>query len=117
MSTTARVGVAVVGSAVVGVSDMPDFSGDRFEWEGVCWEAVTDPDLDVAMMDPSAPAAAKEALIVRQVQSMSLQTKQLIVTEEAILNHATLIGQTVVDDINVQGKLIGTDGEIGRAHV
>src|SRR5699024_2732624 len=32
------------------------------------------------------------------------------VSEEAILNHATLIGQTVVDDINVQGKLIGTDG-------
>ena len=110
MSTTARVGVAVVGSAVVGVSDMPDFSGDRFEWEGVCWEAVTDPDLDVAMMDPSAPAAAKEALIVRQVQSMSIATKKLIVTEEAILNHATLIGQTVVDDINVQGKLIGTNG-------
>ena len=110
MSTTARVGVAVVGSAVVGVSDMPDFSGDRFEWEGVCWEAVTDPDLDVAMMDPSASSAAKEALVVRQVQSMSLATKQLVVTEETILNHATLIGQTVVDDINVQGKLIGTDG-------
>ena len=110
MSTTARVGVAVVGSAVVGVSDMPDFSGDHFEWEGACWEVVTDPDLDVAMMDPSAPASAKEALIVRQVQSMSIATKKLIVTEETILNHATLIGQTVVDDINVQGKLIGTDG-------
>ena len=110
MSTTARVGVAVVGSAVVGVSDMPDFSGDHFEWEGACWETVTDPDLDVAMMDPSASSAAKEALVVRQVQSMSLQTKQLIVTEETILNHATLLGQTVVDDINVQGKLIGTDG-------
>ena len=110
MSTTARVGVAVVGNAVVGVSDMPDFSGDHFEWEGACWEVVTDPDLDVAMMDPSAPASAKEALIVRQVQSMSIATKKLIVTEETILNHATLIGQTVVDDINVQGKLIGTDG-------
>ena len=110
MSTTARVGVAVVGSAVVGVSDMPDFSGDHFEWEGACWEVVTDPDLDVAMMDPSAPASAKEALIVRQVQSMSIATKKLIVTEETILNHATLIGQTVVDDINVQGKLIGKDG-------
>ena len=110
MSTTARVGVAVVGSAVVGVSDMPDFSGDHFEWEGACWETVTDPDLDVAMMDPSASSAAKEALVVRQVQSMSLATKKLVVTEETILNHATLIGQTVVDDINVQGKLIGTDG-------
>ena len=110
MSTTARVGVAVVGSAVVGVSDMPDFSGDHFEWEGACWETVTDPDLDVAMMDPSASSAAKEALVVRQVQSMSVATKKLVVTEETILNHATLIGQTVVDDINVQGKLIGTDG-------
>ena len=110
MSTTARVGVAVVGSAVVGVSDMPDFSGDHFEWEGACWETVTDPDLDVAMMDPSASSAAKEALVVRQVQSMSLATKKLVVTEETILNHATLIGQTVVDDINIQGKIIGTDG-------
>src|SRR5699024_3166432 len=44
------------------------------------------------------------------VNAMSVSTKQLIVTEETILNHATLIGKTVVDDINVQGKLIGTDG-------
>ena len=110
MSTTARIGVAVVGSAVVGVSDMPDFSGGHFEWEGACWEAVTDPDLDVATMSPSASPAAKEALTVRIVQAMSVATKKLVVTEEAILNHATLIGQTVVDDINVQGKLIGRDG-------
>src|SRR5699024_575144 len=44
------------------------------------------------------------------VNAMSVNTKKLVVSEEAILNHATLIGQTVVDDINVQGKLIGTDG-------
>src|SRR5699024_6913961 len=44
------------------------------------------------------------------VDAMTVNTKKLVVTEEAILNHATLIGQTVVDDINVQGKLIGTDG-------
>ena len=44
------------------------------------------------------------------VNAMSVNTKKLVVTEEAILNHATLIGQTVVDDINVQGKLIGKDG-------
>src|SRR5699024_9094630 len=44
------------------------------------------------------------------VNAMSVSTKKLIVTEETILNHATLIGKTVVDDINVQGKLIGTDG-------
>ena len=44
------------------------------------------------------------------VDAMEVETKKLVVTEEAILNHATLIGTTVVDDINVQGKLIGTDG-------
>ena len=110
MTDTARVDVAVVDEAVVGMSDLPDISGDSFTWEGTCWEAVTDPDLLVATMDPSAPAAAKEALVVRQVQTMDLATKKLIVTDEAILNHATLIGQTVVDDINVQGKLIGRDG-------
>ena len=108
--TFARVGDAVVGYAVTGTSDMPDFSGDHFTWEGHCWEAVTDPGLLVATMDPAASPAAKEALTARIVQAMSVATKKLVVTEEAILNHATLIGQTVVDDINVQGKLIGTDG-------
>ena len=108
--TFARVGDAVTGLAVTGTSDMPDLSGDHFTWEGHCWEAVTDPDLLVATMDPAASPAAKEALTARIVQAMSVATKKLVVTEEAILNHATLIGQTVVDDINVQGKLIGTDG-------
>lgn len=46
----------------------------------------------------------------RVATAMSLATKKLIVTEEAVLNHATLIGQTVVDDINVNGTLIGQDG-------
>ena len=45
----------------------------------------------------------------RQVEA-SEELSTLVVTDSAILNHATLIGQTVVDDINVQGKLIGTDG-------
>ena len=108
--TFARAGKAVVGSAITGTTDMPDFSGDHFTREGHCWEAVTDPGLLVATMDPSASPAAKEALTARIVQAMSVATKKLVVTEEAVLNHATLIGQTVVDDINVQGKLVGTDG-------
>lgn len=44
------------------------------------------------------------------VNAMDVNTKKLVVTEETILNHATLIGDTVVDNINVTGKLIGTDG-------
>ena len=51
-----------------------------------------------------------EALSANIVDAMSLNSKKLVVTEEAILNHATLIGDTVVDNINVTGKLIGTDG-------
>ena len=44
------------------------------------------------------------------VDAMEVETKKLVVTKEAILNHVTAIGTTIVDDINVQGKLIGTDG-------
>lgn len=51
-----------------------------------------------------------EQMTAKLASFMSTETKKLIVSDEAILNHATLIGQTVVDDINVQGKLIGTDG-------
>src|SRR5699024_3505337 len=51
-----------------------------------------------------------EELSANIVNAMDLATKKLVVTEEAILNHATLIGDTVVDNINVTGKLIGTDG-------
>src|SRR5699024_8181097 len=51
-----------------------------------------------------------EALSANIVDAMSLNSKKLVVTEEAILNHATLIGDTVVDNLNVTGKLIGTDG-------
>ena len=89
MSTTARIGAAVAGLAVAGVSDMPDLSGDHFTWEGSCWEAVTDPDLDVATMSPSASPAAKEALTARIVQAMSVATKKLVVTEEAKIGRAS----------------------------
>ena len=51
-----------------------------------------------------------EALSANIVDAMDVNAKKLVVTEEAILNHATLIGDTVVDNINVTGKLIGTDG-------
>lgn len=65
--------------------------------------AELDGKVDDSDLDSSATAGRIGA-------AMTLATKKLIVTEEAILNHATLIGQTVVDDINVQGKLIGTNG-------
>ena len=44
------------------------------------------------------------------VDAMEVETKKLVVTEDTVLNHVTALGTTIVDDINVQGKLIGTDG-------
>lgn len=43
-------------------------------------------------------------------QFMSVSAKEAVITGGLTANAATLIGQTVVDDINVQGKLIGRDG-------
>ena len=72
-------------------------------------QAVTDA---VAAIDGKLDEAAldDDATSRRLATAMEDVTRKLIVTESAILNHATLIGDTVVDNINVQGKLIGTDG-------
>ena len=65
--------------------------------------ASIDGKLDESALDDSETSE-------RLAASMTDVARHLIVTDSAILNHATLIGQTVVDDINVQGKLIGKDG-------
>ena len=90
-----------------------------WQWDGTVWEempldATLIPVLDIGSGTFGDLAGSRltvdDTLAARVVQAMSAEVKELVVTESAILNHATLIGQTVVDDINVQGKLIGTDG-------
>lgn len=90
-----------------------------WQWDGTVWEempldATLIPVLDIGSGTfgdlEGSRLTVDDLLAARVVQAMDLETKKLVVTEEAILNHATLIGQTVVDDINVQGKLVGTDG-------
>ena len=90
-----------------------------WQWDGTVWEempldAALIPVLDIGSGTfgdlTGARLVVDDTLAARVVQAMSAEVKELVVTEQAILNHATLIGQTVVDDINVQGKLIGTDG-------
>lgn len=90
-----------------------------WRWSGAVWERL---DMDPVMIPvlnigtgtvgdlTGDRITATVALSARMVNAMDTATKRLIVTEETILNHSTLIGQTVVDDINVQGKLIGIDG-------
>ena len=90
-----------------------------YRWGGEAWEAMPldrelIPAVDIGTGTfgdlEGERLTVNDTLSARVVQAMSGEMKKLVVTEEAILNHATLIGQTVVDDINVQGKLIGTDG-------
>ena len=90
-----------------------------WQWDGTVWEempldAALIPVLDIGSGTfgdlTGARLVVDDTLAARVVQAMSAEVKELVVTEQAILNHATLIGQTVVDDINVQGKLVGTDG-------
>lgn len=54
--------------------------------------------------------AVTEDMSAAIVNAMSVNAKEAVITEGLTANAATLIGQTVVDDINVQGKLVGTDG-------
>lgn len=51
-----------------------------------------------------------DTMAAKLVEAMSTVTKRLIVTEDAVLQHVAILGQTVVEDINVHGKLVGTDG-------
>src|SRR5699024_3182617 len=89
-------------------SNMPDTT--RVRWT----DFRVRPKVGTVLIEDGAITTPKltvtEDMSAAIVNAMSVNTKKLVVTEEAILNHATLIGQTVVDDINVQGKLIGTDG-------
>src|SRR5699024_645505 len=66
------------------------------------------------LIEPGAITTEKltvtEDMSAAIVNSMTTNTKKLVVTEEAILQHAKLLGTTIVEDINVTGKLIGKDG-------
>ena len=48
-------------------------------------------------------------LAARVVNAMTTQTKNLVVTESAVLQHTTLLGTTVADQINVNKLLRGRD--------
>lgn len=50
-----------------------------------------------------------DALSARVVQAMTAQTKNLVVTESAILQHTTLLGTTVADELNVRKLIRGRD--------
>ena len=93
------VGAITADSGIIGSLDVGVVTAGQMVGEHLVAGTV-----DVSRLNVTEEMAAQIVL------AMDIETKKLVVTEEAILNHATLIGQTVVDDINVQGKLIGEDG-------
>lgn len=84
--SSARLSVALAGDAIVGTSDMPDTTGDRFTWEGSCWELVSDPDLDTALVRPGGSGAAQDAFAARLANILRLNVGNLVVTEGATIN-------------------------------
>lgn len=48
-------------------------------------------------------------LAARVVNAMTAQVKNLVVTESAILQHTTLLGETVAEQLNVTKKLVARD--------
>lgn len=48
-------------------------------------------------------------LSARVVNAMTAQVKNLVVTESAILQHTTLLGETVAEQLNVTKKLVARD--------
>lgn len=50
-----------------------------------------------------------QSLATRVVNSMTATTKNLVVTESAILQHTTLLGTTVADELNVRKLIRGRD--------
>ena len=93
------VGAITADSGIIGSLDVGVVTAGQMVGEHLVAGTV-----DVSRLNVTEEMAAQIVL------AMDIEAKKLVVTEEAILNHATLIGQTVVDDINVQGKLIGEDG-------
>ena len=57
----------------------------------------------------AANVEVTEDLSARVVNAMNANTKNLVVTESAILQHTTLLGTTVADQLNVRGLLRGRD--------
>ena len=106
--------VAPAGAAGLRFQFVTNHSGSTAKTEQTIYGFTVKSKAGAVLIEDGAITTPKltvtEDMSAAIVNAMSVSTKKLVVSEEAILNHATLIGQTVVDDINVQGKLIGTDG-------
>lgn len=112
-------GSASIGSAVAqrfwaDIATFNEVTADKVVVGGVDSDALADGAVGAVVIQDGAVSTPKlnvtEQMSAAIVDAMSITSKKLVVTDEAILNHATLLGTTVVEQINVQGKIIGVDG-------
>lgn len=99
-----------------------------WRWDGTSWIAqqvsgdvvasldagkITAGTLDAERIGAGAITADKitvtQDLSAAVVDAMDAQVKRLVVTDEAILDHATLIGDTAAENLNVTKRLIARD--------
>lgn len=93
--TSAIAGQAIAGTSVTGVEEvadptMPNYNADSFEWEGACWELVTDPDLDIALIRPGGDPGLQEQFAARLANILRLNVENLYVTDTAVINEAVV---------------------------
>ena len=82
--TSAIAGEAIVGLTTTGVEvdpTMPDYNADHFEWEGACWDLVSDPDLDIALVLPGGNSGLQEEFAARLANILRLNVENLYVEE------------------------------------
>ena len=95
------------GSA--GVKDLGEYGDVVWSRPGGAPVSVRDVDLELGDARQRIEDAEADVLAAQARINIALDAEGHI-REDEILRNATLIGDTVVDNINVVGKLVGTDG-------
>lgn len=109
-----RLGTALLGQYVEPGAEAPK----RITVHGECWELVTDPLLDIALVTEDGDAAAQEAFAARLANILHLNVGNLFVTEGAVVNElvAQRIAVAVARVIELDADRI-TSGIIDTSHL
>lgn len=109
-----RLGTARLGQYVEPGAEAPK----RIKVHGECWELVTDPLLDIALVTENGSPAAQEAFAARLANILHLNVAHLFVTEGAVVNElvAERIAVAVARVIELDADRI-TSGQIDTARL
>lgn len=108
-----------LGSAILGRHTEPDGEAPpRISVDGECWELVTDPLLDIALVTEAGNSTAQAAFAARLANILHLNVQNLVVTEDANVNDlvAQKIAAAVASVIELDAGRI-TAGTIDTARL